>query len=234
MSDLVDVILRHQGLDKGDLGSTLCTTIHDLKGHYHHKTIQAILTATLDSLAQIQKRVGARTHTEFMRPGTPLFEVNMELHAPYLILNPSLDEVQSVVLRSARMVLQCAKYVEPFAEREGPMSGDIFHAVAHNPDVVKVLVLLTGCVQGLKKQVQDCLDLFKKFEYLWLLDSQRVGSTFVSGLFLSHKLPLPAYPSSSPQNDQRLMSIFSRGNVLVYHETLLQPPLCLFGHHPTL
>ena len=57
---------------------------------------------------------------------------------------------------------------------------DPFHQViAQDYQIVAVCLMLTGAVEGIKKQVHDYLHTFMKYDFLWKEDKQLVYKNFV-------------------------------------------------------
>lgn len=54
-----------------------------------------------------------------------------------------------------------------------------YEEIAKNKEVVKVVLLLTGGVHGLKKQVMEYLSHFRKYEHLWKCDRDAAYDEFV-------------------------------------------------------
>eukprot|EP00756_Hemistasia_phaeocysticola_P037128 Hpha_TRINITY_DN16680_c2_g14::TRINITY_DN16680_c2_g14_i1::g.182401::m.182401/K10408/DNAH; dynein heavy chain, axonemal len=172
-----DVILTIIAGQKGASGRALDRSEYEheattLKAHFNNLMFKAILTTTTRSLNLIKKRVGTRgNRTDFMQVDKPFFDVNVELSPPHVLLHPSLEEVQKAINQSATAVLKCSKFISPW-NGVGDGGETFFEKIAKNKEIVKVVLLLTGGIHGLKKQVMDYLNSFKRYEYLWNLDKQ--------------------------------------------------------------
>eukprot|EP01028_Stygiella_incarcerata_P006636 TRINITY_DN270_c0_g1_i1.p1 TRINITY_DN270_c0_g1~~TRINITY_DN270_c0_g1_i1.p1 ORF type:complete len:4523 (-),score=1222.92 TRINITY_DN270_c0_g1_i1:192-13760(-) len=178
--------------------------INRLKQHYNRLMFKAILSATTKSLQAIRERIGSRGSSGILTVKRPFFRVDVELQPPNVIMNPPLDDVQEAINRAAIAVLRCSKHV--FQWKPSTTTQDVesdptttpasvddtskdaetvgervsFHTeIARNPEIVKVVLLLTGGIHGLKQHVYDYLKTFRRYDYLWKENKHEAYEQFV-------------------------------------------------------
>eukprot|EP00755_Sulcionema_specki_P014909 Sspe_Gene.57955::Locus_31794_Transcript_1_1_Confidence_1.000_Length_6699::g.57955::m.57955/K10408/DNAH; dynein heavy chain, axonemal len=174
--DVISTILHYQS----DGGSVPEEEIIGLKNHFNRLMFKVILGTTTKSLNLIKRRVGTRHRgVGFMFVDKPFFDVQVELAPPHVILHPSLEEVQKAINKTATAVLACSKNISPWSGLPASPGG-FFQEIAKNKEIVKDVLLLTGGIHGLKKQVLDYLNSFKRYEYLWTLDMAEEYQKFLA------------------------------------------------------
>ena len=120
------------------------------------------------SLAAIKKRVGSRASGGFLFLERPFFDVDIALTIPHVSMTPTLDEIQSSINRCCRSILRVSKQLIVWSSPEDVAAGaTIFDEIARDKEIVKVVLLLTGSVEGAKRQVYDYLETFMQYEWLW-------------------------------------------------------------------
>ena len=84
-------------------------------------------------------------------------------------LNPSLDEVQSAINRAASHVLKSTRKVQLWFQKDQPEDErePFYNWIAKDKEIVKVILLLTGSIQGTKNNVNRFLESFGKYSWLW-------------------------------------------------------------------
>ena len=83
---------------------------------------------------------------------------------PFVSLSPSLDDIQEYTNKSAQAILSCYKTVvdwgySKLSSREQKCH-TFFERITKDIELVRVSLLLTGCIQGIKNTVADYLNLF--------------------------------------------------------------------------
>jgi dynein heavy chain len=143
--------------------------IEKLEKHYNHFMYQALLNSTKASLNAIKKRVGSRGGTGFLYVERPFFELEVCLAVPAVKLNPELDDIQKTINKTALAVLKCSKTVFDWRQDEvdDAEKFTFFDRIAKDIEIVRVCLLLTGAIQGTKSAVQEYLNGFKKYDWLW-------------------------------------------------------------------
>jgi dynein heavy chain len=143
--------------------------IEKVMNHYNHFMYQALLQCSKNSMNAIKKRVGSRGGGGFLFVERPFFEVDVQLAVPSTRCSPNLDEVQTAINRSAKMVLKCTASLDDWGQRmtEPDKRRTFFDRVTKDIEIVKVVLLLTGSIQGTKNSVTSYLAAFSKYDWLW-------------------------------------------------------------------
>ena len=185
--DLIKTISSY-GLD-GHVESVAEDEIMKLKKHYNHFMYQALLHCAKNSMNALKKRIGSKAvafpsgagHGPVKASGNvqPFFEVTIQLAAPDVILQPSLDDIQECINRSAQAILRCFKTVKDWTvESDVSRNRTFFDRITKDIEIVRVALLLTGCIQGIRNTVQDYLNSFAQYHWLWHDDKEKAYRTF--------------------------------------------------------
>lgn len=129
---------------------------------------QALLHATKYSLNQMKERICGRRNLP-KQVLKPFFEVNVRLDGSKSVLKPSLDEVQVAINRAASCVLKSTKFVQLWFQKDIPEEEKepFYNWIAKDKEIVKVILLLTGSIQGTKNSVSKFLEGFTTYSWLW-------------------------------------------------------------------
>lgn len=140
---------------------------------------QALLHATKYSLNQMKERICGRRNAP-KQVLKPFFEVDVHLEQDKSVLKPSLEEVQSAINRAASHVLKSTKKVQNWNQKDQPEDErePFYDWIAKDKEIVKVILLLTGSIQGTKNKVNEFLGGFEKFDWLWKRSSHEALKLF--------------------------------------------------------
>ena len=155
-----------------------------LRDHYNHFVYQALLNSAKNSMNAFKKRIGSRGGGSILNATEPFFEVYVELMPPNVVLSPSLDQIQDCTNKSAQAILSAYKSVLDWGYADLPKdlrSGhNFFSRITKDVELVRVCLLMTGCVQGIRKAVAEYLTSFEKFDWLWQADKDAEYGKFAS------------------------------------------------------
>ena len=142
--------------------------IQKLSKYYNWSMYQALLHATKYSLNQMKERICGRRNAP-KQVLKPFFEVDVQLDGDICTLKPTLEEVQSAINRAASHVLKSTKRVQNWNQKDIPEESrePFYDWIAKDKEIVKVILLLTGSIQGTKNNVKKFLDSFERYNWLW-------------------------------------------------------------------
>jgi dynein heavy chain len=151
--------------------------VHGFARHFEKLMYQAVLAATKNSFNKMKRRLGSRSSGGFLFVERPFFDVDVELAIPNVVMKPSLEEIQSAINETAKKVLRCSKEIGMWGERA---SSSFYELLAKDKEIVKVVLLLTGSIEGTKLQVMEYINTFSKYDFLWKQDMQDEYKKFMS------------------------------------------------------
>ena len=168
--------------------------IEEFKGHFARLTYSAVLRATRQSFAAIKNRIGTRMGGGFLFLERPFFEVEVELQVPSVVLNPNLDEIHIAVNGVAKKVLKASLAIKrwgqtdlngdeenvPGVDYDSIGTGTFYDEIASDMEVVKLVLLLTGAIDGTKANVNAFIDGYKEWDFLYLSSLQEAYEAFTN------------------------------------------------------
>lgn len=164
--DLINTINNYKMTSK--IEEVVKEEIQKINRYYNWSMYQALLHATKFSLNQMKERICGRRNApkQILKP---FFEVDVHLDGPKCILKPSLEDVQSAINRAASHVLKSTKKVQNWNQGHLPedQREPFYDWIAKDKEIVKVILLLTGSIQGTKNKVSEFLEHFQKYMWLW-------------------------------------------------------------------
>eukprot|EP01022_Parablepharisma_sp_SALTPOND_P000876 TRINITY_DN105183_c0_g1_i1.p1 TRINITY_DN105183_c0_g1~~TRINITY_DN105183_c0_g1_i1.p1 ORF type:complete len:4616 (+),score=767.18 TRINITY_DN105183_c0_g1_i1:15469-29316(+) len=165
VSDLRKAILAYER--DPHVGQVSYEEMRKIIKYYYWSMYQALLHATKHSLNALKERVCERKKDSKEPMMKPFFEVKVQLENGSCVLNPPLSDIQSSINRAANAILKSTKNVTKWIKGTNQT---FYEWVAKDKEIVKVILLLTGSIEGTKNKVEGFLAQFVKFEWLWKLD----------------------------------------------------------------
>lgn len=110
----------------------------------------------------------------------PFFEVEVNLIGGAINLNPEIDQIQEAIDKAALAMLKCSKDVYNWGQThlEEEERESFYKMIARDKEIVKVILLLTGSIQGTKNEVEMKLREIKQWEHYYKSDPDDVVQKF--------------------------------------------------------
>ena len=176
VNDLVEMVANYPR-DNSDVPISE-TEVAKIRAHYSKLMYQAILTCTKNSFGKLKSRLGSKASGGFLFVEGPFFDVDVELTVPNVSMNPRLEDIQGAVNTTAKKVLRVSLEL-PLWGRGPNAPGTFYDLIAADKEIVKSILLLTGSIQGIKTQVEEYIDTFTKYDFLWTTDLQAEYAKFM-------------------------------------------------------
>lgn len=166
VEDLIQTICSYN-LDK-HVDPISAEEIQKLSKYYNWSMYQALLHATKYSLNAMKERICGRRNSS-KQELKPFFDVDVQLDGYNCSLSPTLEQIQSAINRAAAHVLKSTKNVQNWNQKDIPEEKrePFYDWIAKDKEIVKVILLLTGSIQGTKNNVFAFLDSFNVYNHLW-------------------------------------------------------------------
>lgn len=162
VEDLIQTICSYN-LDK-HVEAISAEEIQKLSKYYNWSMYQALLHATKYSLNAMKERICGRRNSPKLEL-KPFFDVDVQLDGNTCTLNPTLEQIQTAINRAAAHVLKSTKNVQNWNQKDIPEDKrePFYDWIAKDKEIVKVILLLTGSIQGTKNNVFQFLDSFNNY-----------------------------------------------------------------------
>jgi dynein heavy chain len=153
VEDLIQTICSYQ-LDQ-HVEPISAEEIQKLSKYYNWSMYQALLHATKYSLNSMKERICGRRNASSKQLLRPFFELDVQLEGDTCVLKPSLEDIQFSINRAAAHVLKSTKNVQNWNQKDLPedQREPFYDWIAKDKEIVKVILLLTGSIQGTKNSV---------------------------------------------------------------------------------
>jgi len=144
--------------------------------HYSKLMYQAVLTCTQKSLLAMKRRLGSKVSGGVFFMERPIFDVDVELKVPNVSMNPALEEIQRAINGCAKTILVSSKLLTCWGQDEFETFNDL---IVQDKEIVKSIIRMTGSVNGIKHQVDEYMETFNRYDFLWKANLQKAYDAFM-------------------------------------------------------
>jgi dynein heavy chain, axonemal len=146
--------------------------------HYYLAMYTAVAQASKNSFHVLKTRLSRGSKSSLYFVEKPFFNVEINLKVPNVVVSPSLEEIQEAINTCAKKVLSVSKELSSWAVDK--TIGSFWDMLSHDMDIVKSVLLLKGTVDNTKKVVNNYIETFSEFSFLWLESLNDQYERFVS------------------------------------------------------
>ncbi|TPP55936.1 Dynein axonemal heavy chain 5 [Fasciola gigantica] len=183
-------------------------------GIYAQRNTEALVLCTRRTLETIKSRMQP-TATKYKRdwsgaeeePKVPLFQVSLNLAIPNVVMQPSIEEIQTGLQKAINLILRTSegikawdhmilsqaqhqKDLDRIAEQQGDdtkraqnASGSaiktLHRQISEHKDVIKLVIQLNNILNGIKEEINAFLQSRSKYSDLWSTDPQTSVAEFM-------------------------------------------------------
>jgi dynein heavy chain len=187
--------------------------ITELKLHYNKSMYEALLVSAKNSLDALKKRIGSRKKDNILGMSKPFFNVNVNVSPTGLTLSPSLDDIQGCINQSAQAVLACYKSVFDWhASAAGGEPVSFFVRITQDRAIVRVALLMTGCLEGVRQAIADYLSSLTEVCFLQCILFAWICIASTPDLIHYTRLSLAQFEWLSAVDKENTCDVFSKNN----------------------
>ncbi|CAI2380850.1 unnamed protein product [Moneuplotes crassus] len=155
------------------LGHNLCPINPEespkLVKYYNWHMYQALLQLTRQSLRSLKNKLcGTTRGTDSC--STLLFDCCVSIDVTGCIISPSINDLQKTVNLEVSAILKCTKEVYNWGQQEVPENEKtpFYDWIIKDKEIIKLVLLLTGALQGLRPKVTVFMEQFSQYKWLWI------------------------------------------------------------------
>jgi len=176
VQDMVSLITSYPispSIQKPD--STVLNRVHL---SYQYRMRRALTQATRNSLNSLKRRL-------VLRSSPPLFDVELSLRVPDVVLTPTLSEIQTTLNTITLRVLHCTQslydwgYEVNATQEVSRLKPKLYYEkVAASKELAVVMLRLTSVVYRSEQFLAEVLSKYNKFKWLWIDEPEKAYATF--------------------------------------------------------
>jgi dynein heavy chain len=186
--DLIHLLTFKYNKDEKSTVQRECKTFRE---YFENRAFEAVVACLRSSVKLLKERISGQAQDEDdagssdepsagdeenpkkkMLGIRPVFSAQLTLLIPNIRLSPSLEEIQRCVNRTARIMLESTKHIYKWNQdrstREGCQS--IYEKIGENRTTIKGFLQLTGAIAGLSNKINNFIETFHEYHFLWKKD----------------------------------------------------------------
>jgi dynein heavy chain len=155
------------------------------RDYFENKAFESVVACLRSSVKLLKERISGQSAEEEEEDGDvdtprkqmmsgvrPVISAQLTLSIPNIRLSPSLEEIQRCVNRTARIMLESTKNIYKWNQdrtnKENCQS--IYEKIGENRTTIKGFLQLTGAIAGLSNKINNFIETFQEYHFLWQKD----------------------------------------------------------------
>ncbi|KAG2377570.1 hypothetical protein C9374_009086 [Naegleria lovaniensis] len=173
-SDLISIItFKYTDEEKYQVAKD-CRTF---KIYFEERMLEAVSNCLRNSVKHLKDKISQDKRSN----AKPVFNVQLALSIPNIVLQPSLEEIQKCVNKCARVMLESTQHIFKWSQDKSKERKNIFSQIGEDKTTIKGFLQLTGAIAGLSSKLNVFIAKFQQYDFLWKQDRSESISSFVEG-----------------------------------------------------